>query len=147
MRALSVLIVMSLVAGCSSTPVDPEKRPLRAEGTGYLQNGPTVGIDSKPPTNTTLTMLNEKLKENAQLKTRLETAETARAAAERRSSEAEAQTGEYSRRIDDLERLLARQAEENKDLLDQLLKARITRLRMERQMLQTKLADLADEKK
>ena len=71
----------------------------------------------------------------------------ARAEAERRTSESEAAAGRQSRRIEELERLLAHQAEENRDLLDELLKARIMRLRMERQMLQTKLADLADEKK
>ncbi|NRA94605.1 MAG: hypothetical protein HRU14_00195 [Planctomycetes bacterium] len=147
MRLLAVMIVASLVVGCSSTAVDPPKRPLRAEGTGYLEDGPTVGIDSKPPKNTTLRMLDEKIKENTRLKTRLEAAEGARAEAERRTSESEAAAGRQSRRIEELERLLAHQAEENRDLLDELLKARIMRLRMERQMLQTKLADLADEKK
>ena len=86
-------------------------------------------------------------KENAQLKTRLEAAEKGRVAAEHRSAEAETAAGRQTQRITELEKLLARQAEENKDLLDELLKARITRLRMERQMLQTKLADLADDKR
>lgn len=147
MRLLAVMIVTSLLIGCSSTAVDPPKRPLRAVGTGYLEGGPTVGIDSNPPKNTTLLMLDERIKENTQLKSRLEAAESARAEAERRTTESEAAAGQQSRRIEDLERLLARQAEENRDLLDELLKARIMRLRMERQMLQAKLADLADEKK
>lgn len=147
MRLLSIMIVATLLVGCSSTPVEAPKRALRAEGTGYLEGGPTVGIDSTPAKNTTLQLLDDRIKENTRLKTRLEAAETARAEAEKRTAESESAAGQHSRRIEELERLLSHQAEENRDLLDELLKTRITRLRMERQMLQAKLADLADEKK
>ena len=149
MRSTSGLLAIALLtAACGSTPrQQPKPGPSIAEGTGFLQKGPTVAIDTKPPKNTTLQKLEEKLKENAQLKGRLEAAERGRTDAERRASEADLASGRHTTRIQELERLLSRQAKENRGLMDELLKARITRLRMERQLLQGRLADLADEKK
>lgn len=147
MKITLSLLTITLLTGCASTRQEPAPRPHAPQGTGFLEKGPTVAMDTKPPKNTTLQMLDEKIKENAQLKGRIETTNAARAEAERRAAEAEAAAGRHTARIAELELLLARQAEENKGLMDELLKARITRLRMERQLLQGRLADLADEKK
>ena len=85
-----LLAIALLTAACGSTPrQQPKPGPSIAEGTGFLQKGPTVAIDTKPPKNTTLQKLEEKLKENAQLKGRLEAAERGRTDAERRASEAD----------------------------------------------------------
>ena len=149
MRTTPILIIVGLtagLAGCGSAPVEQPDQSHAARGTGYLEGGPTVAIDSKPMKNTTLEMLDTRIKENARLKARIETAAAARAEAEGRASQAAETSAAQSRRVDELERLLARQAEENRELMDELLKARIMRLRMERELLQSKLADLAAEK-
>jgi len=149
MRITPFIITVAIIgglSGCGSTPVGTPDQTHAAHGTGYLKDGPTVTMDSSPPKNTTLEMLDAKIREHALLKARIESAAAAQAKAEKRAAQAEESAGVQLRRVEELERLLAMQAEDNRGLMDELLKARIMRLRVEREMLKTRLADLASEK-
>jgi len=140
------LVALALVA-CGHVPPKAPVDPEVAQGTGYLEGGPTVKIDTTPANRTTLELLDQKILEAAKLKQELEAARRSEAEATSRTAAAEMVQADLATRLSELEKLLASQGEENKNLMDELLKARIARLRIERQMIQGRIADLVDEKK
>ncbi|MAG56843.1 MAG: hypothetical protein CMJ83_11170 [Planctomycetes bacterium] len=148
MKVATILIAgVTLLAACSHTETTRNQNDPSARGTGYLEDGPTVKIDSAPSGRTTLQELDQLSREATLLKQKLRDAEQARQEADARAQTADIAQGDLARRNQELEELLGRQAEENKDLMDQLLKARLAKLRMERQMIQSRIADLVDDGK
>lgn len=151
-KTIAGLALALLVTGCASVPPsEPEPvatsrpQPKIPEGSAYLGDGPTVGLEgaAAPRRKTTLQLLEERDQEitrlNEQLKELEKSMEMASARERAATHEAAQSTGEFHRLRDMLEISLS----EQKDLTENLLAARIARLRSEQEMIRLKLADLA----
>ncbi|MSR75863.1 MAG: hypothetical protein EXS14_10390 [Planctomycetes bacterium] len=145
----SLTVSMLAFVACSSTP-EVDALPLGVtlgdvHGTDYLKDGPTVGLadtarSSQP---TTLQLLDEKARENGTLKTRLADMEKSLAESEARATAADALSKLNDAELMQLRALLERSVTEQKALTEEVVKARIARLKLEQDMLRLKLAELA----
>jgi TolA-binding protein len=147
--SLVAMLAVAVLSGCATTSRAPEDSDpvTTAEGSGYLKEGPVVKLDAEPPQNTTLQQLEQRIREVSDLRARIDEAEQARSDAERRARESETSSVHLSARVSELERLLAAQGEDHRAVMDELIKTRLAKLRLERQMLQSHLAGLAAEEK
>lgn len=149
-RSLTWLVGVALIlAACSSGPT-VEDLPMGANlgdvhGTDYLKGGPTVGLADTAQSGqpTTLQLLDEKTRENSTLKARVAELELNLAAAEARALSADELSKRNDAELLQLRGLLERSVTEQKALTDEVVKARIARLKIEQDMLKLKLAELA----
>lgn len=146
-QRLIIITALLAVAGCSSSPETEEGPQAKARGTGYLEKGPTVVLDEPPPSasNTTLQLLDQRVRENARLKAKIKAIQGDLKGAEERAAEAEGRLNNHGEESKELRGLLERALSQQKDLTDQLLAARIARLKVEQEMLRLKLADQVQE--
>lgn len=145
-KPLIVALGLALAGGCASVAGPQAKTPR--EGPGYLDQGPAVSLDATPPAAASaLQLLDERVKENAQLRARVEELETAARAAEARAQGAEKAAAQRNQEVEQIKSLLERSTSENREMTDEVLKSRIARLRVEQEMLRLKLADLVRESK
>jgi hypothetical protein len=114
-------------------------------GSDYLASGPTVGLSDTAQSSqpTTLQLLEEKARENGVLKSRVQDLEKSLADAEARRTQAEAAAKAHDEELLQLRSLLERSVAEQKTLTEEVVLARIARLRLEQDVLKLKLAELA----
>lgn len=149
MKPITVCFLFLAFAACASSP-EPDPLPLGANlgdvhGTDYLKEGPTVGLSdtargSQP---TTLQLLDEKARENSVLKARVTELEKALADAEARTTAAQQLAQRNDVELLQLRALLEKSVTEQRALTEEVVKARIARLRLEQDLLKLKLAELA----
>lgn len=144
-----LLLPLCLLVACSSGP-STEPLPAGASlgdvrGSDYLASGPTVGLsDTAQSTQpTTLQLLEEKARENGVLKARVLELEKSLTDAETRRTNAETAAKAHDEELAQLRALLERSVTEQKTLTDEVVKARIARLRLEQDVLKLKLAEVA----
>lgn len=149
MKLLCLCALTVFFCACASTP-DTNALPLGANlgdvhGTDYLKEGPTVGISdaARATQPTTLQLLDEKSRENSTLKARVAELEKAVIDAETRATAAQELSKCNDAELLQLRTLLERSVTEQKALTEEVVKARIARLKLEQEMLRLKLADLA----
>lgn len=142
---MMALAAALLVVGCASGPRQSETAALEGpRGTSYLKEGPTVAVDvaAQHPEPTTLKLLEQQKHQIQQLQDEVLAARSAIRAAEQRALMAERGAGEKSAEVERLQKMLDQTLGDQKNLSEELLSTRIRELRLEQQLLRSKLADL-----
>ncbi len=149
-RFLAVLI-LPLIAACATSAVDPEPAPKdpAAKALDRKKVGPSLAYeeDDRSKNDSLLVRTEKQDQEILALNTRILKAEQDRDLAIEESRKAKEETRTTSRERDEIRRLLDEALAKERGLVEQAAAAEIERLKIERQLIECKLAMLVREAK